>query len=311
MISEDFYKYALKLFKEAGYINQYNPIYINHSSEQFIYFDTKEPIYLTSTQRRYIKNFDNVSYLFNVSNDLFKNNIHQNIAFYSLELKNINQRSQSACDIHNLLQYTIEAEASILLVKYEDCLSISFYGFGQKYILSDWYYIDYDFEILLQKIDIANISMNSTKDFFLDMIYNVARGYYIYSIDKELALYYLIPINYFLNDEYDRETLKEMILNELNEPVNSYGEDYIEQVKTSKNEDINIDFEKEFDLMLIEINETEEDNIFDDEYFNEEEFEFEEEDFDEIFDGLEIDPEILNDPIAMVEWLYANSKSNQ
>ena len=42
MISEDFYKYALKLFKEAGYINQYNPIYINHSSEQFIYFDTKE-----------------------------------------------------------------------------------------------------------------------------------------------------------------------------------------------------------------------------------------------------------------------------
>ena len=190
-------------------------------------------------------------------------------------------------------------------------MSISFYGFGQKYILSDWYYIDYDFEILLGKIDIANISMNSTKNFFLDMIYNVARSYYIYSIDKELALYYLIPINYFLNDEYDRETLKEMILNELNEPVNSYGEDYIEQVKTSKNEDINIDFEKEFDLMLIEINETEEDNIFDDEYFNEEEFEFEEEDFDEIFDGLEIDPEILNDPIAMVEWLYANSKSNQ
>ena len=308
MIGEDFYKYALKLFKEAGYINQYNPIYINHSSEQFIYFDTKEPVYLTPTQHRHIKNFDNISYLFNIDNDLFKNNVHQNIVFYSLELKNINQRSKSACDIHTLLQYIIEVEASVLLVKYEDCMVISFYGFDQKCILSDWYSIDYDFEILLQKIDIANINIDSIKDFFLDMIYNVARNYYIYPIDKESALYYLIPINYFLNGEYDRDNLKEIILNELNEPINFYGDDYIEQEKTSKGNDININFEKEFDLMLIEINETEEDDdTFDDEYFNDEEFELEEEDFNEMFDTLEIDSEILNDPIAMVKWLYENS----
>ena len=86
MCSEYFYKYVLELFRDAGYTNQYNPIYINHSSEQVVYFDVEETVYLTSTQRKYIKNFNNVSYLFNIVD-----NIQKKIAFYSLELKNIDQ----------------------------------------------------------------------------------------------------------------------------------------------------------------------------------------------------------------------------
>lgn len=302
MCSEYFYKYVLELFRDAGYTNQYNPIYINHSSEQVVYFDVEETVYLTSTQRKYIKNFNNVSYLFNIVD-----NIQKKIAFYSLELKNIDQRSQCACDVHDLLHSIIKVDASVLLIKYKDHLAISFYGYGQKYILSDWYNIDYDFEMLLKKIDIANISINSARDFFLDMIYSVARNYYIYPVDRESTSYNSIPINYFLNDEYDRETLKEIILNEINNELYIYGDDYVEQTQNTKADDKSIDFDKEFDLMLIDINETEdeniEENIFGDEYFNDEFEDFEREDkIDDMLNDIE-ESEILNDPVAMVEWL--------
>lgn len=81
----------MKLFNNSGHVFTLSPDFINHSPKQFVYFDNKNDITLTRTQRELFNLFDNISQLFSVNN----------CVFFSINLITIkSNRSQVAHDIH-------------------------------------------------------------------------------------------------------------------------------------------------------------------------------------------------------------------
>lgn len=261
MFDEEFFRHALELFWRAGYVAEYEPLYENHSSEQAIYFDADKSVALDSNQRALFKRFGNVSRLFELGDNLFDARDHQRIEFYSLT---VNGRSQTVRDIHLMLQSSIEANASVVLSKCAEHMMLSFAGYEQDCILSDWYDVELDCERLAAMIDVSNVCVRSAADFFLDIIYCAARDYYIHSSP---TAYTLLPINYFLSDAV-RDFEPDIIKPEAQE----YGDDYIEQTT------VPIAGDDKFDEPI-----------------------FVEEPDDDDLDG--VDPKVLDDPILMVEWL--------
>ena len=61
---ERFFEYAIELFSKAGHAVTANPEFVNHSAEQFVYFDCKQAVSLSRTQRESLHSFCNVSRLF-------------------------------------------------------------------------------------------------------------------------------------------------------------------------------------------------------------------------------------------------------
>ena len=92
---EKFYIYAMKLFLNAGHVFASSPEFINHSSEQFVYFDNKFEVSFSKSQRLLLREFNNISRLFT----------ENECAFFSINLiTNYQNRSQVANDIHMLIQ---------------------------------------------------------------------------------------------------------------------------------------------------------------------------------------------------------------
>ena len=56
-----FYKFAMDLFLKAGHVLTSLPEFSNHSPEQFVYFDGRSDVALSSEQRALFRAFDNVS----------------------------------------------------------------------------------------------------------------------------------------------------------------------------------------------------------------------------------------------------------
>ncbi|MBR1579029.1 MAG: hypothetical protein IJ668_00795 [Selenomonadaceae bacterium] len=121
-----------------------------------------------------LNEFGNVSRLFELGDDLFDAGEYQSIAVYSLTLFDTYCIKQTVCDIHVLIQATIEAEASLILSKCGELMILSCAARGEKCMMSKWYPIDDDFEQLAMKLDPANICFRSAADFFLDIIYCAA-----------------------------------------------------------------------------------------------------------------------------------------
>lgn len=294
---ERFYMFAMDLFSKAGHVFTSIPEFINHSPEQFVYFDNRADVALSREQRALFRLFNNVSRLFFI----------QSCAFFSINLLTTKRnRSQAAHDIHMMIHPITGAGGTICLFRYLDEVMMSFTGFGYHCILSDWYPIEDDYEQLLERLDIANMSVSREADYFNDMIYSLARDYYLHD---QPTTYDLLPIDFIINagiDGVDRDEIDRQIEYELAEPQRKYGDDYIEYDETapSKNEDINA----ELDLMLLDMDDdsdnpfgeeidSDDDELDDDDFFDEEE---EEKDFYEFDD---VDPEIFRDPTLMVKWL--------
>ena len=178
MWDEEFCAQAMEFFECAGYTPRRLPLYENHSSKQAIYFDAEKSVALSEAQRDLLNDFGNVSLLFELNDNLFEEYGGERIAFYSLTLFDEAQRDQTVCDIHVMLQSTIETSASVVLSKCGDYMALSFAVPGRDCIISDWYHIDDDFERLALMIDVANVCVRTATDFFLDIIYCSARNLY-------------------------------------------------------------------------------------------------------------------------------------
>jgi len=318
-MDESFYRFAMKLFSEAGHADASLPVFVNHSPEQVVYFDNKDSVSLSKRQREELKNFQNVSYLFTLGDELFDNNSQHQIVFYSLELICRNSmRSQVAYDVHMLLYPIIGSEATVLLCKHEDKVLLSLAGYQQESILSDWYSIEGDYEDFVEKLHIANVSLKSAREYFFDLVYSTAREYYTYSVSSEMTMYSLLPIDYFSRNEdgfIDREEIRDLIMNVLNSYLYEYGDDYVEQERYSLAKERALNVGAELDLMLLGMEDDENDNPFGeelddvDEYFEvdeySEELEHEETEKDK-YEFDEINPEIFKDPTLMVKWLEKN-----
>ena len=279
-----FYIFAMNLFYSAGHVFTLSPEFINHSPKQVVYFDNRTDITLSRMQRELFYSFNNISRLFSVNNCIF----------FSMNLTTSKStRSQAAHDIHMMIHSITEANGTICLFRYNDEIMLSFVGFGCRCILSDWYLIEDDYELLLKKLDIANMSVSQNKDYFNDMIFSLARDYYL---KEQPTIYDLLPIDFISKagtNDIDRDKIDEQIEFELSSPQRNYGDDYVEYDKSVyiKPEDINT----EFDLLLLEL-----DNEIDENELSETNETAEDK---EILELDNLDSEIFQDPELMIKLL--------
>lgn len=296
---EVFYLYAMDLFSKAGHVFTSVPEFVNHSPEQFVYFDNRSDVALSREQRALFRVFNNVSRLFSVNN----------CTFFSINLLTTREsRSQTAHDIHMTIHPITGAVGTICLFRCDDEVMISFAGFGYRCILSDWYPMVADIDHLLEHLDIVNMSITRDVDYFNDMIYFLARDYYLHD---QPTTYDLLPIDFISNagiDGVNREEIDKQIEYELAAPQRNYGDDYVEYDETavSVSEDINA----ELDLMLLEMDD-DNDNPFGEEIESDDAELDEDDSFESDEEGKErdfyefddVDPEIFRDPTLMVKWL--------
>lgn len=296
---EQLYIYAMELFSKAGHVAKTQPEFINHSAEQFVYFDNDTEMTLTKTDRSQFKLFNKVSRLFT----------EKQCAFFSINLLSTKvDRSQAVHGIHTMIHSLIGTRGTVCLFRCNDEILLSFMGFGLRCILSDWYPMNDDSDLLLEKLDIANMCITRSYDYFMDMVYILARDYYLF---YESSVYELLPINFIKEaggDEIDREALDQHVQNQLTASIRTYGDDYVEYDGSFHVRDVNIG--TDLDLMLLDLD-NEDDNPFgeemasDEDVFVEDEFyeeEFQDDEHDE-YEFDDVDPEIFRDPTLMVKWL--------
>jgi len=289
----------MELFSKSGHVATLKPEFINHSPEQFAYFDNKPDVALSREQRNLFNAFNNISRLFSVNR----------CVFFSINLLLSNgKRSRVAHDIHTMIHPITEADGTICLFQYDDEIMLSFAGFGIRCILSDWYPMVDDNETLLTKVDIANMSIKRSVDYFRDMVYMLARYYYL---SGQPSTYELLPIYFIANaglDEVGRERINQYVQDQINAPRHDYGDDYVEYDESVQPR--NIDIGADLNLMLLEMDD-EDDNPFGEEIEPEEDESDDDEFFDEdsesekkdAYEYDNVDPEIFRDPTLMVKWL--------
>lgn len=282
--AEEFFEYAMALFVESGHTDATKPEFMNHSAKQFIYIDCDKNISLSCEQRNFLKLFDNISRLFTVNG----------IAFFSLNLlTSSSERSQSVHNIHMLIQSVVNDRATICLSRHADKIIFSFAVYGSACLLSDWYSND---DRILERLDIANMTIADNREYFYDFISIFARRYYF--SNSTPTSYDLLPLNFFSDSKNDitREELKEILSDQKFSVTKDYGNDYVEYA-TIPPEDA-VDNEYEFDLILQEA-----ENVqisFSDEEDLPEQTEADEYDLSEIDTNIFDDPELLLDYIEKI-----------
>ena len=274
--AEKFFEYALELFVKSGHTDATEPEFTNHSTKQFIYLDCDKNFSLSQKQRDVFRLFDNISRLFTI----------KGIAFFSLNLLGTHsERSQAAHNSHMLIQSVVKNQATICMSRHADEIILSFAGYGSNCILSDWYSSEYK---ILERLDIANMTIADVKEYFLDFVSIFARHYYF---SNKPTFYDSLPLNFFSDWKSDvtREEIEEFLREQRFSIVKEYGNDYVEY-STFVLEDA-VDNEYEFDLILQEAENVQ--IIFSDKEDLTKQTESDEYDLSEIDTNIFADPELL------------------
>lgn len=309
--NELFYERILKLCRVAGITTASFPLTRNKPPKQVVYIESDTDILLTSYQRKQLDSIEYVSHLFDIPPDCFDDpKDGGKISFYSIVLSTIlSDRSQLAADTHAFLHTTFGDEASIIFYKHEGYILLSMSGFGHQSILSDWFSIYDGLDSLLDKLDISNISIESSKAFFYDLVFNCARWYYTHPMSYDYAALELFPVNYFKeNDVQDveQEQLESLFRQLKNKAIIEYGDDYVDQddITVTVTSDYNLDLE----LLLLDIDDEEQDqNPFGEDPFEDD---YPEDDLDE-YEYEDLDSELLDDPVLLMKWLAKQDAQEQ
>ncbi len=303
----DFYKDAMDIFIEAGHTISKVPLYFNHSVKQVIYFDTEKTLLIDNNQRYDLENAIYISHLFDIGDDLFPSQKHGKITYYSIviDCENIS-RSQIAHKTHMLLHPAFEANISIILFRHNDAIMLSVIEYGSDVILSDWYNIYNDYDNLIERLHISNLSMSSIKEFVADLIYCTARFYYFQSVLGNISVDNLLPEKFFLEADISiittgyKETIKETIREICSAPQRAYGDDYIEPNFFKVEFDGDIDIELE--LLSLELESENKEDLNDDFCDTKDD----EETVRDEYEFNDVNPELFRDAIRLAKWLEKN-----
>ena len=167
-----------------------------------------------------------------------------------------------------------------------------------------------DYDDIIDRICVGNISLTTSNEYFHDFLYAVAREYYIRPISFEEASYGLMPADYITKSlasdiSFSKDEIKEIIQSNLVAFETVYGDDYVEPKYTGMeelNQHHNISAEIDRISFELELNSDIDDAQL--EQFDFEEEGFEEDNDDDFFDGYDenVDGAIFDDPVLMVKW---------
>ena len=312
-----FYEYVLSLLFEAGHVITPFPIYRNHTSNEALYIDSKEDVVLNCFDRGLLSLMDNVSLLADIKWPGVVDELDENVQIYSITVNFSNRcRSQSVADIHHLMQRYWNCTHSIVFFKHCEKYIVSFANNVCSHILSDWRNVGMDYDDIIDRICVGNISLTTSNEYFHDFLYAVAREYYIRPISFEEASYGLMPADYITKSlasdiSFSKDEIKEIIQSNLVAFETVYGDDYVEPKYTGMeelNQHHNISAEIDRISFELELNSDIDDAQL--EQFDFEEEGFEEDNDDDFFDGYDenVDPAIFDDPVLMVKWLEKKQK---
>ena len=312
-----FYEYVLSLLFEAGHVITPFPIYRNHTSNEALYIDSKEDVVLNRFDRGLLSLMDNVSLLADIKWPGVVDELDENVQIYSITVNFSNRcRSQSVADIHHLMQRYWNCTHSIVFFKHCEKYIVSFANNVCSHILSDWHNVGMDYDDIIDRICVGNISLTTSNEYFHDFLYAVAREYYIRPISFEEASYGLMPADYITKSlasdiSFSKDEIKEIIQSNLVAFETVYGDDYVEPKYTGMeelNQHHNISAEIDRISFELELNSDIDDAQLD--QFDFEEEGFEEDNDDDFFDGYDenVDPAIFDDPVLMVKWLEKKQK---
>ena len=312
-----FYEYVLSLLFEAGHVITPFPIYRNHTSNEALYIDSKEDVVLNRFDRGLLSLMDNVSLLADIKWPGVVDELDENVQIYSITVNFSNRcRSQSVADIHHLMQRYWNCTHSIVFFKHCEKYIVSFANNVCSHILSDWRNVGMDYDDIIDRICVGNISLTTSNEYFHDFLYAVAREYYIRPISFEEASYGLMPADYITKSlasdiSFSKDEIKEIIQSNLVAFETVYGDDYVEPKYTGMeelNQHHNISAEIDRISFELELNSDIDDAQL--EQFDFEEEGFEEDNDDDFFYGYDenVDPAIFDDPVLMVKWLEKKQK---
>ena len=317
MDDKQFYEYVLSLLAEAGHVITPIPVYKNHTSDEALYIDSTKDVVVNRFDRGLLSLMDNVSLLTEIKWPGVVDELDENVQIYSITVNFSNCcRSQNIADIHHLMQRYWSCTHSIVFFKNQEKYVISFADNDCSHILSDWRDVELDYDDIVDRICIGNISLTTSNEYFLDFLFAVAREYCIRPISFEEASYGLMPADYITKSlasdiSFSKDEIKEIIRSNLVAFETVYGDDYVEPEYTGI-EELNQyhNISAEIDRISFEL---ELDRDIDDvqlEQFDFEEEGFEEDNGDDIFDDYEedVDPAIFDDPVLMVKWLEKKQK---
>ena len=317
MDDKQFYEYVLSLLAEAGHVITPTPVYKNHTSDEALYIDSTKDVVVNRFDRGLLSLMDNVSLLTEIKWPGVVDELDENVQIYSITVNFSNCcRSQNIADIHHLMQRYWSCTHSIVFFKNHEKYVISFANNDCSHILSDWRDVELDYDDIVDRICIGNISLTTSNEYFLDFLFAVACEYCIRPISFEEASYGLMPADYITKSlasdiSFSKDEIKEIIRSNLVAFETVYGDDYVEPKYTGI-EELNQyhNISAEIDRISFEL---ELDRDVDDvqlEQFDFEEEGFEEDNGDDIFDDYDedVDPVIFDDPVLMVKWLEKKQK---
>lgn len=317
MVDMRFYEYVSKLLYEAGHMITSEPVYTNHSVSEALYIDSSKDVAVSRFDRTVLTQISNISQLLEIKWPGVVDDLTESVQIYSVTIDAPDRnRSHIVADIHRLLHQYWDCRHSIVFFKNRQQYIISFANNDRSHILSDWYNINVDYDEVVEKIDIANISLENSISYFSDFIFAIARKYYLYPISVEEATYGMIPLTFVasafgVKTEVSKDDIKALAKANLLYYERLYGDDYVAQIFIGYDEQAQfrrmateldrISFELE---LATELDDDGIDAVFEDDSDELDEFDDE---FEEELDD-DIDPAIFDDPVLMVKWLEKQEK---
>lgn len=317
MVDTQFYGYVSKLLYDAGHMITSAPVYTNHSASEALYIDSAKDVTTSRFDRTLLMQLSNISLLAELTWPGVVEDLTETVHIYSVTIDiSENNRSQIVADTHRLLHQYWDCHHSIIFYKNRNQYIISFADKDQSHILSDWFDINVDYDEVVERIDTANISLESSISYFSDFIYAIAREYYLYPISVEEATYSMIPVTFVasafgVKTEASKDDVKALAKANLLYYETLYGDDYVAPVLVGYDEQAQfrrmateldrISFELE---LAADLDDEEVEIAFDDSDDDLDEFD---DDFGEEF-GDDLDPAIFDDPVLMVKWLEKQEK---
>lgn len=181
--------------------------------------------------------------------------------------------------------------------------------------MSDWFRIDTNYDEIIDRIHIANISLDSSNDYFTDFLYAIAREYYPYPDLFEEASYDMMPLSYPVpradyNSSISKDEMGYMIRSNMNHFKNIHADDYKEiiyegRTKQLQYQNLSDEIERISFELSADMDESEQTDMF--------KFDIDDDCIDGVDDDFfededDVDPAILDDPVLMVKWLQKRQR---